>query len=162
MARQDKSSNFHMARASPDCILSRVWKHAAKTKKFIVLSNLFDVTMNFYSCFYVKTARDVVTVLLIFAKYLSLYLHVLHAHTEVHRHKHTCTIRVPYCRGLCQSTRTHTTPWNYTNKTQTCILWNDHEGDRLLQVWRFTGVTLVMFCHNIIIITDLHYEMSRP
>ena len=32
--------------------------------------------MNIYLCFYVKTARDVVTVFLIFAKYLSLYIHI--------------------------------------------------------------------------------------
>jgi len=38
--------------------------------------------MNIYFCFYVKTARDIVTVLLIFAKYLSLYLHMF-----------TCTYR---------------------------------------------------------------------
>jgi len=41
------------------------------------------------SVFYVKTARDVVTVLLIFAKYLSLYLHIFTCkyrgtHTQAH------------------------------------------------------------------------------
>jgi len=40
----------------------------------------------------VNTARDIVTVLLIFAKYLSLYLHISHTHTEAHTHKHTCII----------------------------------------------------------------------
>ena len=46
---------------------------------------LFYDIMNIYFCFYVKTARDVVTVLLIFAKYLSLYLHIF-----------TCTYRGIY------------------------------------------------------------------
>ena len=41
------------------------------------------------SVFYVNTARDVVTALLIFAKYLSLYLHILKCtnrgtHTQAH------------------------------------------------------------------------------
>jgi len=39
-----------------------------------------------------NTARDVVTVLLIFAEYASLYLTFLYAHTEAHTHKHTCII----------------------------------------------------------------------
>jgi len=47
---------------------------------------LFYVTMNIYFCFYVNTARDVATVLLIFAKYLSLYLHIF---TRTYRGTHT-------------------------------------------------------------------------
>jgi len=69
------------------CILSRVWK--------LTLHCLFYVTMNIYFCFYF----DVVTVLLIFAEYLSLYPHIFkctyrvsNAHTEAHMHKHTCII----------------------------------------------------------------------
>ena len=52
---------------------------------------LFYNTMNIYFCFYVKIARDVVTVLLIFAKYYFTYT-FSHAYTEAHTHKHTCTI----------------------------------------------------------------------
>ena len=44
--------------------------------------------------FYVKTARDVVTVLLIFAKYLSLYLHIFTCtYRGTHTQAHICTIR---------------------------------------------------------------------
>jgi len=50
---------------------------------------MFFDTMNIYFCFYVKTTRDVVTVLLIFAKHLSLYLHIFtckyrDTHTQAH------------------------------------------------------------------------------
>jgi len=51
------------------CILSRVWKLATSLL-------IFTILWTSISGFYVKTARDVVTVLLIFAKYLSLYLHI--------------------------------------------------------------------------------------
>ena len=45
------------------------------------------------SVFYVNTARDVVTVWLIFAKYFNHFTYTFsHAHTEAHTHKHTCTI----------------------------------------------------------------------
>ena len=47
---------------------------------------LFYNTMNIYFYFYVNTARDVVTGLLIFAKYLSLYLHIF---TCIYRGTHT-------------------------------------------------------------------------
>jgi len=56
-------------------ILSRVWKLATSLLVFRILWTSISV-------FNVKTARDVVTGLLIFAKYLSLYLHIL-----------TCTYR---------------------------------------------------------------------
>jgi len=46
---------------------------------------LYD-TMNIYFCFYVKTARDVVTVLPIFAEYSSLHLHIF---TCTYRGTHT-------------------------------------------------------------------------
>ena len=46
------------------------------------LRRLFYDTMDIYFYFNVNTARDVVTVLLIFTKYLSLYLHIF-----------TCTYR---------------------------------------------------------------------
>ena len=45
------------------------------------------------SVFYVQNARDVVTVLLIFAEYLSLDLHIFPC-TYIHTHKHTCTISI--------------------------------------------------------------------
>jgi len=44
------------------------------------------------SVFYVKVARDVVTVLLIFAKYLSVSYTFSHSHTKAHTHEHTYTI----------------------------------------------------------------------
>jgi len=57
------------------CILSRVWKLATSLLVFTILWSSISV-------FYVQTAVDVVTVLLVFAKYLSLYLHIF-----------TCTYR---------------------------------------------------------------------
>jgi len=50
---------------------------------------LFYVNMNIHFCFYVNSARDVVTILLIFANYLSLYLHTFTCtyrgtHTQAH------------------------------------------------------------------------------
>ena len=54
---------------------------------------LFYVTINNYFCFYIKTARDVVTVLPIFAEYSSLHLHIFTCtYRGTHTHKHTCTI----------------------------------------------------------------------
>ena len=63
------------------CILSRVCKLATSMLVFTILWTSIPV-------FYVKTARDVVTVLLIFAKYLSLYLHIF-----------TCTYRVTHTQA---------------------------------------------------------------
>ena len=57
------------------CVLSCVWKLATS----VLFSTVLWTSM---SVFYVKTAHDVVTILLIFAKYLSLYLHIF-----------TCTYR---------------------------------------------------------------------
>jgi len=64
------------------CTLSRVW---------ILPTSLlvFTILWTSISAFYVKTARDVITVLLIFAKYLSLYLHIFTCtyrgtHTQAH------------------------------------------------------------------------------
>jgi len=54
--------------------------------KNLPLHCLFTMLWTFVSVFYVKTSRDVVTVLLIFAKYLSLYLHIF---TCTHRGTHT-------------------------------------------------------------------------
>jgi len=58
--------------------------------------------------FYVKTARDVVTVLLIFAKDLSLYLHIFTCtyrgtHTQAHMYnQHTRGIEITRYRSLVQ------------------------------------------------------------
>jgi len=64
---------------------------------------LFDVTMNIYSSsvFCVNTAHDVVTILLIFAKYLSRYLHIdvvtglliCAKYLSLYLHIFTCTYR---------------------------------------------------------------------
>jgi len=70
------------------CILSSVWKLATSVLAFTILWTSISV-------FYVKTARDVVTVLLIFAKYLSLYLPIFTCtyrgtHTQAHMYnQHT-------------------------------------------------------------------------
>ena len=53
---------------------------------------LFYVTTNIYFCFYFNTARDVVTVLLIFVNIYHFSYTFLHAHTEAHTQKHTCMI----------------------------------------------------------------------
>jgi len=60
-----------------------VFCHVSKT---LPLHCLLYVTINIYFCFYVNVERDVVTVLLIFAKYLSLYLHIF---TCTYRGTHT-------------------------------------------------------------------------
>jgi len=54
--------------------------------KNLSLNCLFYATMNMCSVSYVNAARDVVTVLLILAKYLSLYLHIF---TCTYRGTHT-------------------------------------------------------------------------
>jgi len=61
------------------CILSRVWRLATSLLVLRYYGHLFLF-------FYVKIARDVVTVLLIFVKYLSLYLHIF---TCTYRGTHT-------------------------------------------------------------------------
>ena len=59
-----------------------------KTCHFAACSS-FTILWTSISVFYVNTARDVVTVLLIFSKYLSLYLHIFTCtyrgtHTQAH------------------------------------------------------------------------------
>ena len=60
------------------------------------------------SVFYVNTARDVVTVLLIFAKYLSLYLHIFTCtyrgtHTQAHMYnQHTRGMATTRHRSLVE------------------------------------------------------------
>jgi len=69
---------------------------------------LFYDTMNIHFCFYVKTARDVVTVLLIFARYLSLYLHIFTCtyrgtHTQAHMYnQHTIEMATTRHRSLVE------------------------------------------------------------
>ena len=48
--------------------------------------------MNIYVCFYVNTARDVVTVLLIFVDIHHLICPFSRAHTDAHTHKQTYMI----------------------------------------------------------------------
>jgi len=48
--------------------------------------------MNTNFCFYVNTARSVVTVLLIFVNIYHFTYTFSHAHTEAHTQKHTCMI----------------------------------------------------------------------
>jgi len=68
------------------CILSRVWNN---------FTACFTSLWTSISVFYHNTARDVVTVLLIFAKYLSLHLHIFTCtyrgtHTQAHMYnQHT-------------------------------------------------------------------------
>ena len=66
--------------------------HSVTCLKTCHFAACFMILWTSISVFYVKTARDVVTVLLIFAKYLSLYLQIFTAHTGAHTHKHTFTI----------------------------------------------------------------------
>ena len=75
------------------------------------LRSLFYDTMNMYFCVYVKIARDVVTVLHIFAKYLSLYLHIFTgtyrgAHTQAHMYnQHTRRMATTRHRSLVMRSR---------------------------------------------------------
>jgi len=62
----------------------------------------FTILWTSISVFYVNTARDVVTILLIFAKYLSLYLHIF---TCTYRGTHTqARMYNQHTRGM-QTTR---------------------------------------------------------
>ena len=70
--------------------------HSVKCLKTCHFTACFYVTMNIFSpVFYAKTARDVVTVLFIFDKCLSLYLHIFTCtyrgtHTQAHMYnQHT-------------------------------------------------------------------------
>jgi len=53
-----------------------------------LLHCLSDVTMNIYSCFYFYTARDIVTVLLIFVNIYHFTYTFSHPHTEAHTQAH--------------------------------------------------------------------------
>ena len=76
------------------CILSRVSKLATSLLVFTILWTSISVFMlklllwTSISVFYVKTPRDVVMVLFIFAKYITLPTHF---HMHIQRHTHTST-----------------------------------------------------------------------
>jgi len=58
--------------------------------------------MDIYLCFYVNTARDIVTVLLIFVEYLSLYLHIFtckYRGTHIQAHVYATRISTQEERG---------------------------------------------------------------
>jgi len=70
---------------------------------------LFYDTMNIYFCFYVETARDVVTILFIFAEYLSLYLHFFtctyrgtHTQAHMYNNQHTRGMATTRHRSLVE------------------------------------------------------------
>ena len=69
---------------------------------------MFYDIMNIYFYFNVNTARDVVPVLLIFANYLSLYLHIFTCtyrgtHTQAHMYKqHTRGMETTRHRSLVE------------------------------------------------------------
>ena len=68
----------------------------------------FTILWTSISVFYVNTARDVVTVLLIFAKYSSLYLHIFtctyrETHTQAHMYnQHTRGMETTRHRSLVE------------------------------------------------------------
>ena len=70
---------------------------------------LFYDTIDIFYVFYVNTARDVVTVLLIFAKYLPLYLHIFTwtyrgTHTQAHMYnQHTRGMETTRHRSLVET-----------------------------------------------------------
>jgi len=85
---------------------------------------LFYDTMNIYFYFNVNTARDVVPVLLIFANYLSLYLHIFTCtyrgtHTQAHMYnqhtkgmettRHRSLVERGGRKALLETLHTHTT-----------------------------------------------------
>jgi len=70
------------------CILSLVWKLASSVLVFTILWTSISV-------FYVQTALDVITLLLIIAKWLSLYLHIF-----------TCTYRGTHTQAHMYNQRT--------------------------------------------------------
>ena len=92
---------------------------------------LFYDTMNIYFYFNVNTARDVVPVLLIFANYLSLYLHIFTCtyrgtHTQAHMYnqhtkgmettRHRSLVERGGRKALLETLRTHT--HTHTQKCQ--------------------------------------------
>jgi len=104
------------------CILSHVWKLATSLLVFRYYEDLF--------CLYVKIARDVVTVCLIFAKYLSLYLHIFTCtyrgtHTQAHMYnqhtrgkaitRHRSLVERGWRKALLETLLTH--KWKMSGKT---------------------------------------------
>jgi len=88
-------------------ILIRIAFYDVTVSKNLPLHCLLDVTISI-SVFYVDTARDVVTVLLISAKYLSLYLHIFictcsstHTQTRMYN-QHTRAMATTRLRSLVE------------------------------------------------------------
>jgi len=82
--------------------------HSVTCLKTCHFADCFTILWTSISTFYVNTARDVITVLLIFAKYLSLYLHIFTCkykgtHTQAHMYnQHTGGIETTRHRSLVE------------------------------------------------------------
>ena len=125
------------------CILSRVWK---------LVTLLLVLLWTSISVFYFKTACDVVTVLLIFAKYLSLYLHIFTCtyrgtHTQAHvYHQHTRGMATTRHRSLVERgerkalLETSHTP----KKTKTDI----HESKEIIRAHRASSKATGLFLRS--------------
>jgi len=80
--------------------------HSVMCLKTCHFAACFTILWTSISVFYVNTARDIVTVLLIFAKYLSLYLHIFTCtyggtHTQAHMYsQHTRGMETTRHRSL--------------------------------------------------------------
>jgi len=85
--------------------------HCVMCLKTCHFAACFTILWTSISVFYVNTARDVVTVLLVFAKYLSLYLHIFTCtyrgtHTQAHMYnQHTRGIETTRHRSLVERDR---------------------------------------------------------
>jgi len=85
--------------------------HSVMCLKTCQFAACFKVLWTSISVFYVNTARDVVTNLLIFAKYLSLYLHIFTCtyrgtHTQAHMYnQHTRGMETTRNRSLVERGR---------------------------------------------------------
>ena len=82
--------------------------HSVMCLKTCHFAACFTILYTSISIFYVNTARDVVTVLLIFAKCLSLYLHIFTCtyrgtHTQTHMYnQHTRGMETTWHRSLVE------------------------------------------------------------
>jgi len=97
--------------------------HAVTCLKTCHFAACFTILWTSISIFYVNTARDVATVLLIFAKYLSLYLHIFTCtyrgtHTQAHMYnqhirgmettRHRSLVERGRRKALLETLHTHT------------------------------------------------------
>ena len=89
--------DFFFARSSISCpwVISHTMTMSPNPISLFTVT-CFTSLWTSISVFYINTACDIVTGLLIFAEYLSLTYTFSHAHTEAHTevltHKHTCII----------------------------------------------------------------------